>query len=219
LELFSLEEKVALLPGGLFVFAQVLFRTPLREQLWTDCVPFVEGCLFEKIPEIRGEPIMYCDACGTAVHPGQGFCSRCGKQIIGPIASARARRRVQDHIHLLSIFWFAISAFNSIIGVVLYIIANTLLAPGGAANAPEFVRPLLSVLAIIILGGSALGFCAGWGLMHREPWARTLTLVLGFLVLFINIPIGTAVGVYTLWVLLPAESEHEYGALVLTRAA
>lgn len=164
---------------------------------------------------------MYCDACGTAVQPGQGFCGRCGKQIIGPIGALqeRRRRRVQDHIHLLSIFWFAISAFNSIIGVVLYIISNTLLAPGGGANAPDFVRPVLSVVAIIILGGAALGFCAGWGLMHREPWARTLTLVLGFLVLFINIPIGTAVGIYTLWVLLPMESEQEYGALVAARAA
>jgi hypothetical protein len=162
---------------------------------------------------------MFCDACGDAVQPGQGFCSRCGKQIVGLITAPPMRRRVQDHIHLLSIFWFAISAFNSIIGVVLYIIANTVLAPGGPANAPDFLRPLLSVVAIIILGGSALGFCAGWGLMHREPWARALTLVLGFLVLFINIPIGTAVGIYTLWVLLPADSEQEYGVLALTRAA
>jgi predicted nucleic acid-binding Zn ribbon protein len=162
---------------------------------------------------------MFCDGCGTAVQPGQGFCSGCGKQIVGPIMAMQSRRRVQDHIHLLSIFWFAISAFNSIIGVVLYILANTLLAPGGAAGAPTFLSPLLSVIAIIVLGGSALGFTAGWGLMRREPWARTLVLVLAFLVLFINIPIGTAVGVYTMWVLLPNESEQEYGALVSARAA
>lgn len=162
---------------------------------------------------------MFCDACGAALQSGQGFCSRCGKQILGPINAPPMRRRVQDHLHLLSIFWFAISAFNSIMGIVLYIIANTLLAPGGAAHAPDFLRPLLSVVAIIVLGGSALGFCAGWGLMHRESWARTLTLVLGFLVLFINIPIGTAVGVYSLWVLLPADSAQEYGALVNARAA
>jgi hypothetical protein len=78
---------------------------------------------------------------------------------------------------------------------------------------------LLSVVAIIVLGGAALGFSAGWGLMHREPWARTLVLVLAFLVLFINIPVGTAVGVYTMWVLLPGESGHEYDALVAARAA
>ena len=163
---------------------------------------------------------MFCDACGTAVQPGQGFCGRCGKQIVGPVTAMQQRPgRVQVHIQLLAIFWFAISAFNAILGVVLYILANTLLAPGGGAGAPDFLRPLLSVVAIIVLGGSALGFSAGWGLMHREPWARTLVLVLAFLVLFINIPVGTAVGVYTMWVLLPGESQQEYDSLVAARAA
>lgn len=129
------------------------------------------------------------------------------------------RGRVQQHIHLVGIFWFAVSAFNCIIGVVLYILANTLLAPGGGAGAPRFLSPLLSVIAVIVLTGSALGFFAGWGLMHREPWARVLALVLAFFVLFINIPVGTAVGVYTMWVLLPGESEGEYDALVSARAA
>jgi phage shock protein PspC (stress-responsive transcriptional regulator) len=162
---------------------------------------------------------MFCDGCGSEVQSGQGFCSSCGKQLLNPMATMLTRRRVQDHIHLLAIFWFAISAFNAILGVVLYIIANTLLAPGGPAHAPDFLRPLLSVVAIMIAGGSALGFSAGWGLMHREPWARTLTVVLAFFVLFINIPVGTAVGIYTMWVLLPAESEREYGALVNAPAA
>jgi hypothetical protein len=163
---------------------------------------------------------MFCDACGTAVQPGQGFCGKCGKQIVGPVSVMQARPgRVQGHVHLLAIFWFAISAFNATMGVILYILANTLLAPGGSAGAPPFLRPLLSVVAIIVMGGSALGFSAGWGLMHREPWARVLTLVLAFLVLFINIPLGTAVGVYTMWVLMPAQSQAEYDALVAGRAA
>ena len=163
---------------------------------------------------------MFCDGCGAPVQPGQAFCSRCGKQIVGSLTMMQLRSgRVQRHLHLLAIFWFAISAFNAISGVILYILANTLLAPGGAAGAPDFLRPLLSVVAIIILGGAAFGFSAGWGLMHRESWARTLALVLAFLVLFINIPVGTAVGVYTMWVLLPGESDQEYGTLVSARAA
>jgi hypothetical protein len=163
---------------------------------------------------------MFCDGCGAAAQPGQAFCSRCGKQIVGALTMMQLRSgRVQRHLHLLAIFWFAISAFNAITGVILYILANTLLAPGGAAGAPDFLRPLLSVVAIIILGGAAFGFSAGWGLMHREPWARVLTLVLAFLVLFINIPVGTAVGVYTMWVLLPGESEQEHETLVSARAA
>jgi hypothetical protein len=162
---------------------------------------------------------MFCDGCGTALQPGQGYCSRCGKQLLGAITVAQTRRRVREHIQLLAIFWFAISAFNAISGAVLYVLANTLLAPGGSAGAPGFLRPLLTVVAIIILGGSALGFSAGWGLLHREPWARTLTLILAFLMLFINIPVGTAAGIYTLWVLLPAESEQEYEVLAGAQAA
>ena len=170
------------------------------------------------ISQIDAEEIMFCDGCGATVQPGQAFCSRCGKQILGPITAVQPRQRVQGHIQLLAIFWFALSAFNAICGVVLYILANTLLAPGGSAGAPVFLRPLLSVVAIVVLGGAALGFSAGWGLLHFEPWARVLALVLAFLVLFINIPVGTAVGVYTLWILLPGESEQEYEALVNARA-
>ena len=133
------------------------------------------------------------------------------------------RSRVKEHVHLLGILWLAISAFNTIGGVVLYILANTLLAHlhemGAPSEAPTaFLRPLLSVVAIFILAKAACGFIAGWGLLQREPWARVIALVLGFLSLF-NIPFGTAVGIYTLWVLLPGQSLEEYDTLVAARAA
>lgn len=130
---------------------------------------------------------------------------------------------MQSHLQLLGILWLAISAFNTIGGVVLYILANTLFAHLHEMGAPPeapigFLRPLLSVIAVFVLAKAAVGFMAGWGLMHREPWARVIALVLGFLSLF-NIPFGTAVGVYTLWVLLPAQSQREYDSLVASRAA
>jgi len=56
---------------------------------------------------------------------------------------------------------------------------------------------------------SVLGIITGWGLLERQPWARILAIVLGFLSL-LQIPFGTALGIFTLWVLLPAQSEQEY---------
>ena len=53
----------------------------------------------------------------------------------------------------------------------------------------------------------------------REVGHRILALVLAFISLFTNIPFGTALGIYTMWVLLPAESEREYDALVVPEAA
>jgi len=122
---------------------------------------------------------MYCDGCGTAVQPGQAFCSKCGKPIVGPVmAMPQSPGRVQGHLHLLGILWLAISAFNTVGGVVLYILANTLFAHLHEFGAPEaptgFLRPLLSVIGLFVLAKAAIGFLAGWGLMHREPWARVI---------------------------------------------
>ena len=47
---------------------------------------------------------------------------------------------------------------------------------------------------------------------RRQPWARVLGIVVGFLAL-IRIPFGTALGIYTIWVLLPESSAREYDAM------
>jgi hypothetical protein len=75
-----------------------------------------------------------------------------------------------------------------------------------------WLRPLLTVVSGMIMVKAAAGIMAGWGLLQRESWARTLTLVVGFVAL-LNVPLGTALGVYTLWVLLPTQSDDEYQAL------
>ena len=167
---------------------------------------------------------MFCDGCGGAVQPGQAFCSKCGKQIIGPVSLMQPRPgRVQEHVRLLSLFWFALSAFNTLAGVALYVVVNELFPHlrerGPNAGPPEFLTPLLSVIAIILLAKAVCGFIAGYGLLQRERWARVLALVMAFLSLFTNIPFGTALGIYTMWVLLPAESEAEYEVLAAARAA
>jgi hypothetical protein len=165
------------------------------------------------------EDFMFCDKCGATVLPDQRFCSRCGKEFSGTLAVAYPRpNRVQGHIRLLGILWLALSALNALGGVVLFILANTLFAHLHEMGAPPqtpttFLRSLFTVLGIFVLGKAACGFLAGWGLLQREAWARMLTVVLAFLALF-NIPFGTALGIYSLWVLLPAESEVEYEAHV-----
>ncbi|MGC1449633.1 MAG: zinc ribbon domain-containing protein [Candidatus Sulfotelmatobacter sp.] len=167
---------------------------------------------------------MFCDGCGGAVQPGQAFCPGCGKQIIGPVSVTQGRPgRVQAHVHLLGILWLAMSAFNAVGGLILLVLANTLFAHLHEMGAPPevptgFLQSLLSTIGILVLAKAVCGFFAGWGLMHREPWARVAAIVLAFISLF-NIPFGTAIGVYTMWVLLPGQSQHEYDALVAKPAA
>ncbi len=131
---------------------------------------------------------------------------------IVPVGYPR-RSRVQEHVRLLAILWFAFSALNALAGVILVILANTLflhLHDLGAPEAPtSFLHPLIMVLGIFAIAKGVAGFLTGWGLLNREPWARIGTLILAFVSL-LNPPFGTALGVYTLWVLLPARAEEEY---------
>lgn len=168
---------------------------------------------------------MFCDRCGASVEPGQAFCSKCGKQIVGPIAVMQQYPgRVQQHLHLLGILWLAMSAFNAVGGLFLLILGNTLFPHlREMKNVPPdvpvgFLTALFTTIGIVVLAKAALGFLAGWGLTQREGWARVLALVLAFISLF-NIPFGTAIGVYTLWVLLPGPSQQEYDAMVAAKAA
>ncbi len=114
--------------------------------------------------------------------------------------------RIAGHVRLLGILWIALSAFRLIPGLVLFLVAHWM---GFDGDIPFFVPRLLTVLGVVFLCLGVSGFVAGWGLLKREPWARMLGLVLGSVNL-VDLPFGTALGIYTLWVLLPAESEQEY---------
>ncbi|HUO17401.1 MAG TPA: hypothetical protein VMX38_20640 [Verrucomicrobiae bacterium] len=167
---------------------------------------------------------MFCDGCGAAVQPGQAYCSKCGKQILGPVlASQPVANRVQEHLHLLAILWFAYAALIGLAGLVLFILGSTLFPHLRQMNkippdVPiEFLTMFFSMIGTLILAKAACGFIAGWGLMNHTAWARVLVLVLAFISL-INVPFGTALGIYTMWVLLPGDSHREYEALAAKAA-
>jgi hypothetical protein len=159
---------------------------------------------------------MFCDQCGAQLQAGQSSCLHCGKPIVG--LSQYHRRRVQEHVRLLGILWMAYSTLHVIGGALMIVAAQTIFGSrfhipnGPPPEITEWLRPLVSFFGYLILAKAAAGFVAGWGLLQRESWARVVALVVGFVAL-LNVPLGTALGIYTLWVLLPAQSDEEYKAL------
>jgi len=117
--------------------------------------------------------------------------------------------RIAGHIRLLGILWLAISALRLIPGLFLIAIAGSRIFP---PDIPPFVQALLPAIGLCFLLVAGIGIAIGWGLLARQSWARMLTIVFGAISL-IDIPFGTALGIYTLWVLLPAESEEEYRSM------
>jgi hypothetical protein len=159
---------------------------------------------------------MYCDHCGGQLQAGAPRCGRCGKTVLGSIELRRSR--VREHVRLVGILWIAYSALHVVAGIAVIIVAQTIFGNvihvqhGPPPEVAVWLRPLLTVVGWLILAKAAAGFLAGWGLLQREDWARTVALVMGFVAL-LNVPIGTALGIYTLWVLLPSQSDDEYKAL------
>ena len=167
---------------------------------------------------------MFCDKCGASVQGDQRFCGRCGKEFAGGAVVPLSRHsRVANHIRMVGILWLAFSALNALVGVVLLILANVIFAHlhemGASPDVPVgFLHSLFGTIGTLILLKAVAGFIAGWGLLQRESWARMLTIVLAFIAL-LHIPFGTALGIYTLWVLLPTAADAEYAEQVRSTAA
>jgi hypothetical protein len=71
---------------------------------------------------------------------------------------------------------------------------------------PQVVLGFLSVSIPVLIGFlSILGLVGGIGVLVYKSWARYLVIVLATLGC-VNIPFGTAKGVYTIWVLINDET-------------
>jgi zinc-ribbon domain len=151
---------------------------------------------------------MYCDRCGTRLNEAQRFCPSCGKPA-GTMPLMPTQGRIAGHVRLLGILWLAISVFRLIPGFFLLTFFHRGVWGMFRPDMPDFVFGLIRGVGFLLLAGAVIGIIAGWGLLEREPWARMLTIVLAFFNL-LDMPFGTALGIYTLWVLLPARSEEEY---------
>jgi hypothetical protein len=69
--------------------------------------------------------------------------------------------------------------------------------------------PIAMFSLLISLGYTVL---TGYALLTRQPWGRVVAIIFAVLTM-IHLPLGTALGIYTLWVLAPRPSGDEYAAL------
>jgi zinc-ribbon domain len=169
---------------------------------------------------------MYCVQCGSQVLSHHVFCSKCGHRLADAVAAPPAApagvpgsspgsagaSRVSQHLNVLAILWIVFSVLRLIPGLAMLAFSHMrfpfLLVPF-PAPLHAFLTPILSTIGLAISAVAIAGVIAGWGLMTRQSWARVLTIVLGCISL-IHFPLGTALGIYTLWVLFPPEAEREY---------
>ena len=121
---------------------------------------------------------------------------------------------MREHIRILGILNVIMGCFVALIGVVILIVTGGvagLVTATASAEDAGISGPVLAAIgvgvAIFFLVIAAPAIIGGWGLIKFKPWARILMIILSVLHLF-HIPLGTALGVYGLWVLLSDEGKR-----------
>jgi hypothetical protein len=125
-------------------------------------------------------------------------------------------RNIEMHVQLLAI----LIAVGTLVFSTSLLIGGFVLLPAvffAPFNDTPIGGPLESVLLglgglamLFAVGNLMLGMSAAYGLFKRRPWGRVLAIIDSGISL-ISFPIGTILGTYGLWVLLPADAAEYLG--------
>ncbi len=126
--------------------------------------------------------------------------------------------RMDTHVKVLGVLYIVLSALGTL---GAFVVAATMGVAGAitAANAPAsdvaIALPIMGLTGAAVSGYllvvSVPGLFAGIGLLKFKSWARILAIVLA-VVHAIDIPVGTIVCIYTLWVLLSERGSRLFTA-------
>lgn len=112
-----------------------------------------------------------------------------------------AENKMEKHLTAVAALQVGFSLLGIIAAIIVYTALHNVMQ---IADDPE-VSYVLSIIAryvsLFLLIVSIPGLIGGIGLFMNKSWARILVLIISVLSL-LNIPIGTAVAIYSIWVLV-----------------
>ncbi len=129
---------------------------------------------------------------------------------------------MRDHVKVLGILNIVLGCLGALAGATVLLVSGGIagiVAVSGSDDKDALTAvPILGLVGIAIAAFlfllSVPSIVGGWGLLKYQPWARILMIVVSALNL-LHVPIGTAIGIYGLWVLLNQETQR----LFATRGA
>ena len=171
---------------------------------------------------------MYCSGCGQGLQQGQTFCPQCGRPVaVAPPPVPGFQFELDNYagkIRALSTVWFIYAGLNLLLSFAGMTFARFAMLNhwgpwrhGPWMNGPfrpEWFGPnILQFIWVIALLWVGFLFAVGWGLKNREPWGRMVAIVAAFLNLFKFVPLGTALGIWTMVVLMGYRNQTLYEQL------
>jgi hypothetical protein len=108
---------------------------------------------------------------------------------------------MEKHVTLVAIINIVFGAIGIMIGLFLLVV----IIFGGLISGEPEAMTITGIVGTTLCGFFLLlsvpEVIGGIGLLKRRGWAKILVLIISILDL-VNIPIGTAIGIYAIWVLL-----------------
>jgi hypothetical protein len=112
---------------------------------------------------------------------------------------------MEKHFSILGALYIACG----LLGLGLAAIVFFALVGSGLISGDATAIAVTSTIGTLVGGFFAIisipQIIAGIGLIQRKAWSRVLTMIIGALSL-LNIPIGTAIGIYALWAMTRPET-------------
>lgn len=176
------------------------------------------------------EEIMYCSGCGQPLPPSQTLCPNCGRSAapVPPVASAPfpgyqfQLDSYAGKVKALGILWFVYAGLSLLAGIAGLAFMKAIFFGGfgpwmhpwmhGPMPPNWFFPAILPFIWIYLLIRVALAVAAGWGLLLHVQWGRIVAIIAAIFSL-IKFPLGTALGIFTLVVLLGFRNSRLYEQL------
>ena len=111
---------------------------------------------------------------------------------------------MERHINIVAALQIGLSIFNLLLAFLIFTILKLVGSFTDEPNAGWILSLIADGIAIVFIIISVPGILAGMGLYKRKEWARVLTIVLS-VIEFFSFPIGTAIGIYSIWSLVQPE--------------
>lgn len=120
---------------------------------------------------------------------------------------------MRDNVKIVAILNIVLGSLGALAGLVVLMIFGGLAGMAGFAQDQDAAQavPILALIgtgiAIFLFILSVPAIIGGWGMLKFRPWARILMIIVSVLNL-LHFPIGTALGIYGLIVLLNDETRR-----------
>jgi hypothetical protein len=116
------------------------------------------------------------------------------------------KRSMKQHVSFVGALHVGFGILGVIGALAVYITFN--FAHGFVEQEPlaeQILEFLGGTVSLLILFFASLGIIGGIGLFSYKPWSRILVMIVSA-INCLNIPIGTAKGIYSIWVLMQPET-------------